>query len=601
VTKPSAAAVLEALPLAAAAARRRQEQRVSHIETLPTTILEWADRYRRIDGQAFSLDRFKPLRAIYEDTHPHIVVGKPAQRGVSEMAVNYTSFALDRGAAIWTGGTKDGLNVGYIFPTREALGDFSKERITGLMSEGPYLQQLFSGDDDFNAITFKQIGRSYLYLRGGWSEAALLSFPADVLILDEFDRMDPKAVALARRRMNASLVRRELDISTPTIPGRGIHAMYLQSDRRVYRQRCIACGELVGYDFFRDVHADDRPYDIWRTWTPERLRRADLRLWCPACHHEVSEAERCADGEWIAEAPEVTGLRGYWIPWWPFPVVDLAAYAITAISHGPSEVTEFYRSDLGAPYEPSGSRITVTMLGQLSHRLPGGVLPDGAYRDPTMGVDVGSRFHYRVSGLDQDGRVTVVAMGAVDAWDDLDRLMELHHVRQCVIDALPELHQAQTWAEKHPGRVLRSFYPTASALKGQLFRVDADAGVVQINRTMAMDRVYARISKAEENWPAAIHNDPEVVTHLTAPVRTVAIDAHGQEFPSWVHTAPDHGFHATVYDVLARETLEPEHLFQPAAGGSRPMLSQLDQLGQRRPFGQGPDGLRRGPPRERGY
>jgi hypothetical protein len=598
----NAAALLEALPAVRLRMAMEREQAARATATLPTTVLEWAERHRLIDGHPFGLDRFAPLREMYEDEHPHIVVIKPAQRGVSEYAINVTGFALDRGADVWTGGQKEGINVGYIFPTREALGDFSKERVTGLRLEGPYLERMFGGDDDFNAVTFKQVGRSYLYLRGGWSESALLSFSADVLILDEFDRMDPKAVALARRRMNASIVRRELDISTPTIPGRGIHAQYLQSDRRIYRQPCSGCGELVSYDFFRDVHADDRPYGVWRTWTPERLRRAEVRLWCPSCHHEATDAERCAEGVWHAEQPEITSLHGYHIPWWPFPFVDLTTLAVAAISQDPSELTEFYRSDLGLPYEPSGSRVTVAMLGQLSHRLPGGLLPaDIAWRDVTMGIDVGSRFHYRVSGRGPNGDVYILAMGAVETWDELDTLMEIHAVRQCVIDALPELHQAQAWAAKHPGRVLRSFYPAPSALKGQLFRVDENAGVIQINRTMAMDRVFARIAATQEHWPAAIHNDPEVITHMTAPVRTTAIDAHGQEVPIWVHTAADHLFHGSVYDCLARESLPAEHVFQPATGGSRPIVGQLEQFGRRAPFGQGPTDLRRGPPRDRGY
>jgi hypothetical protein len=79
---------------------------------------------------------------------------------------------------------------------------------------------LYEDGDAFNAATFKQVGSSYLYLRGGWNARALKTFPADVIILDEYDEMDPKAPALARRRMNASLVRRELDISHADHPRR---------------------------------------------------------------------------------------------------------------------------------------------------------------------------------------------------------------------------------------------------------------------------------------------------------------------------------------------------------------------------------------------
>lgn len=520
----------------------------------PTTPLAWARQHRQIDGRPFSLDRFRPLEAIYEDDHPHIAVIKPAQRGVSEYAVNVASFALDRGAEVWTDGVKAGLNVGYIFPTKEALSDFSKERISGLVEESDYLQALFEDGDDFNAVTFKQVGQSYLYLRGGWSKRALKSFPADLMIFDEYDEMDPTAIALGRRRMNASPVRRELDISTPTIPGKGIHAQYLQSDQRVYEQR-HACGAWVSYDFFRDVRVGGMPYEVWQTWDAERIRRAEVTLACPGCRETVADEERMAPGRWRAQAPEVLGVRGYHVPWWPFPVVDLAAYAVTAVSNDPSEITELYRSDLGLPYEPSGARITDMMLGQLSHDLPGGLLPVTSWTDVTMGVDPGARFHYRVSANDHQGRRCVLAMGAVGSWKELDGLMERWHVRLCIVDAMPELHAAQEFAARHEGRVLRSFYPVASALKGILQRVDEATGVVQINRTMAMDRVYANVAGCKEHWPAHIHNDPEVSAHMKAPVRVVSQDASGQDVASWVHSAPDHLFHASVYDTVARELL----------------------------------------------
>lgn len=542
------------------AAEREAQQ--AQTETAPSALLEWAERHRRIDGQPFSLARFEPLRAIYADDHPHIVIIKPAQRGVSELAINYSVFAMDRGAEVWTEGQKDGLNVAYVFPTQQALGDFSKERISGLTKESPYLAALFSGDDDFNAVTFKQVRESFLYLRGGWSESALLSFAADVLILDEYDRMDASAVALARRRMNASLVRRELDVSTPTLPGHGIHALYLQSDQRVYEQ-WHRCGSWVTFDFWRDVRVAGQPYELsggrgWRTWPAEVLRASDVTLCCPTCRDPLSDAERTAPGRWRAEAPDVKGIRGYHVPWWPFPVVDLTALAVTAVSQDPSELTELYRSDLGLPYEASGSRVTEAMLSKLSADLPGGILPDGPWAEPTMGVDVGSRFHYRVTARDQYNRTCVLAMGSVGSWDALGVVMETHRVRQCIVDALPELHAAETWASQYPGRVLRAFYPQASAMNGQLFVVNAEKGIVQINRTMAMDRVYANVSTGKELWPSSVHNDPEVIAHMKAPVRVVALDARGQEQASWVHTSPDHLFHSCVYDTVARESLPGE-------------------------------------------
>lgn len=558
--------------------RARLQQQISNREEAPTTLLEWAQKYRRLDGKPFDLSRFPPLKGLYADTHPHIVIQKPAQRGVSEYAINRTVFALDQGAKLWTDGQKDGLNVGYIFPTQDALRDFSKERFSGLLDESDYLAALFS-DNEFEGVTFKKVGRSYLYLRGGWSTASLLSFPADMMIIDEFDQMVPKSIVLARRRMNASLLGFEVDLSTPTIPGRGINAMYMQSDQQVYKQECPHCQEMNQYDFFRDTYVDGEPYDEWRRYTQEKIRRSNVYLRCPSCKGDLDHEARCVDGVWEAQQPEIKGVRGYQIPALAFPYINLQTLAVTAVSEDPDEVTEFYRSDLGLPYEPGGSRITTQMLAALSSDLHNGEIPRGVeWRQTTMGVDVGARLHYRISSsiVGKTGRY-VRAMGAVASWDELQTIFEFFGVRRCVVDALPEIHSSKEWADRVGLRkkVYRAFYAGANAMmKGQTVAIDENTMTVTINRTPAMDGVFATVAGGNEFWPRDIHEKEEVVQHMTAPVRVTVLDGRGQERANWIHTQPDHLFHATLYDRMAFLTL-PKITF-----GADSLLSQAAASGQ---------------------
>lgn len=454
------------------------------------------------------------------------------------------------GAQYWQT-EKSGLNVGYCFPTKTALSDFSKERISGLKRESEYLRNLFTEFDD---VTFKQAGDSYLYLRGAWSEDALISFPADVLILDEYDHMDGAAIALAEKRLSNSVVKRKLYLSKPSLPGRGIHALYMQSDQRVWEVQCEGCATWTEMDFFRDVKADGQDYEVWQYYAPEALRRAEMSVGCPNCQ---SPLNRVSDGRWTPKRPEIESIHGYHVPALAFPAVDLNELAVNAVSNDPSQLTEFFRSDLGLPYEAAGSRITEEMLGQLSSELTGGKLPDLEWSDTTMGVDVGGRHHFRISSKGTDGKRYVRRMGSVKTWAELDTLLDQYHVRRCVIDALPELHACEAWAKKHIGRVVRAYYPNAANLKGKLFQPDPEdiKDIVQINRTMAMDLVYANVAGAKEIWPANVHNDLEVISHMKAPVRIVTVDAHGQERASWEHTSPDHYFHASVYDAVAGEGL----------------------------------------------
>lgn len=554
----------------------------------PQTVLEWAERYRRPDGQPFSLDRYEPLRAIYEDDHPRIVIMKPAQRGVSEYAVNLACFALEYGARRWTHGRpKAGLNVGYIFPVRGALMEFSKERVSSLKDESSHLANLFGGDE-FDALGFKQVGESYFYLRGGTSTSDLLSFAADVMILDEYDRLAKKAVALARRRMNASMVKREIDISTPTLPGHGISAAYLATDQRVYETMCRLCKEWNTYDFFRDVYLDGVPYEDsneqsgWKAWSQEKGDLATVDLRCPACHRHISNEARCAPGRWRVTHPEYTRVHGYHIPWWAFPFIELPELVHSALSEEIEEIEELYRSDLGLPYGAGGGQVTEEMLRQLSVGMPATGLPRDGWRNNTLGADIGARVHYRVSGIGPDGIRYVREIGATD-WDGLDRLMGRYQIRMAVVDAEPEYSLSDAFCNRWKGRALRAFYPSGpNALRGTLMNVKSGTHDLQVNRTMAMDTVYKTIADAKEVWPGFIVNSPEVIDHMSAPSRVRTEDSTGQPHYTWVHTRPDHLFHACVYDMMAERSLPKVSSFTPAVRGTRPMVAAYEHGGGRR-------------------
>jgi hypothetical protein len=546
-----------------AAAQREAAQRGEMPpEELPHTVMEWALKYRRIDGRPFSLRRFEPNRALYEDQHRHIVIIKPAQRGLSEFALNATMFALDRGADVWTHGEdkKEGLNVGYVMPTDKALREFSKERISGMEQESAYLAGMFRKQREFNAVEFKQIGPSYLYLRGGQEANNLTTFPADFLVLDEFDRLPEQAPALARRRMNASLVNREIDLSTPTIPGYGIHAAWLLSDQQEYEQ-IHGCGTSTVYDFFRDVTVNDYPYDDWRYWGPDRINDGRVELICPGCGDPVDDVQRTEPGQWVSRAPSHDLTRGYWMPALAYPVVNLKAFALTAIKEEPTEIEEFYRSDLGMPYSSGGVRVTRELLQALSAELENGLLPRHEWIQTTMGIDVGARLHYRVSSKSRtNGEIYVREVGWVRTEKELCAKIDQFRPRMFVMDAMPETRLTDSVVSRYPGRGAGAIYPEgALALKGNLYAPERDKILeskrVSINRTMALDTVLAVIQKQEEHWPAAIHNDPEVIEHMTASQRVTVLDRKGEPRSAWVHTRPDHTFHACAYDQVARRIL----------------------------------------------
>lgn len=543
-------------------------------EQRPRSVYEWALKHRRIDGRPFSLRRFEPNRAAYQDDHPHIVIGKPAQRGWSEYALNATMFALDQGAAVWTHepdcpldescacpDAKQGLNVGYVMPNDKVLSEFSKERISGMEEESPHLAGMFRAQREFNAVGFKQVGQSYLYLRGGQTVENLTSFPADFIVLDEFDRLPEAAPALARRRMNASVVGREIDISTPTIPGFGIHAAWLLSDQREYEQ-AHSCGAGLVFDFFEHVTVNGYAWEDWRYWPAERINVSTVQLICPSCGDPVTEDERTAPGRWVARQEGSDLTRGYWAPALAYPMVELKRYALNAIKEQPTEIEEFFRQDLGKPYDTGGTRINREMLAALSAELDNGLLPNHTWIQTCMGIDVGGRLHYSIdSKSKQDGEVYVREMGAVREPRELYEIIDRMKPRMIVMDALPETRITDRLVARYPGRAAGAIYPEgALAIKGTLYAPDKDkilaSGRVNINRTMALDEVLAAISGQHEHWPARIHNDPEVIEHMIASQRVTVLNKRGEPRNEWVHTRPDHYMHARAYCQVARRILD---------------------------------------------
>lgn len=569
----------------AAAMGIQEQQRTSGPK--PGTVYDWALTYRRPNGRDFSLDRYPPLKALYDDDHPNIVVMKPAQRGISEWAVNYSLFALDRGAEIWAPGLF-GLNVLYLFPTEPAVLDFSKERVTLLSEETDLLARLFDdpGNDknSYDALRFKSIRKwNHLYLRGP-SPKMLRGFRVDLLVLDEFDEIEEsnkKSIALAEARQLGSEVRRRIYLSTPTLPGHGIHRRYLDSDRQVFEQQCPFCEEWVGFDFFNDVFVDGEDRETWKNRTQDELRRAKVCLRCPNCKSDWPERARLADGRWRAEQPEYTSVRGYKIPWWPFPMVNLAEMAATSVTQDWSEQEEFFRQGLGYPKQAEGGGITVEMLHRLYAELPGGRLPQGRPQNVTMGVDVGARLHFRISATFAGYiKPIVISMGSVSRWEDLDNLMARFGVRLCVVDRLPELRDATAFSARHPGRVRRATYVKDATPKKNVIDPKKGTDIVQIARTQMMQNLQAIIDGGLELWPEAIVRGRDVIAHLTSPALVKVTDAKtGQEKPEWVYTGPDHLFHASLYDVVARRMLRPSRpQFRSSVGPTRTLMASRPGL-----------------------
>jgi hypothetical protein len=212
---------------------------------------------------------------------------KGAQLGVTEVAINRAFFVLDILKR----------DVLYVLPTALNAGDFSKARFGPALSLSPYLQALFT---DTNTVNLKRTATNTLYIRGSRGDSNLKSVPVSELILDELDEMDLKQVELAVTRLDGSLIKHVLGISTPTIPNKGIHKYYQTTTQEKFVFKCPRCSqytELVWPDSIEIIgeHVADP-------------RCTESFLKCKECKGRLEHLDKphwLSSGRW-----EVTNLQG---------------------------------------------------------------------------------------------------------------------------------------------------------------------------------------------------------------------------------------------------------------------------------------------------
>jgi phage terminase large subunit GpA-like protein len=172
-------------------------------------LLPWTQLRRKLLGpdKLFDLTQHKYLAGIYEDDCQEMVLCKAGQVGISEYLVSWLLHSASERQCT-------GL---YVFPTDTHVSDFSAARLGPAIDPdvSQYLADLVmpasGGQRGADRVGLKRVGSRFIYFRGAKVQPdgrapQLRSVDADVLILDEYDEMDPRAPALARERLGHSFI-----------------------------------------------------------------------------------------------------------------------------------------------------------------------------------------------------------------------------------------------------------------------------------------------------------------------------------------------------------------------------------------------------------
>jgi len=512
----------------------------------------WAE-HRRIMGEPlpgkYSFKHHPWCREIHDSRASTNTTMKAAQMGMTEIAINRALFTIDVLK-------KDVL---YVLPTAINAGDFAKARFNTALTYSDYLKEIFT---DTNTSGLKQAGGVCLYIRGSRGDSNLKSIPVAVLILDELDEMDPKQIHLAKERLSGHKEKSIWQISTPTIPDKGIHEKYIEGTQEHYIFKCPRCGrqtELVYPDCLEI---------IGESITDPRVHESFLK--CRECggrleHETKTEWLSDANCEWV---PTVTDCdeshRSFYIN-------QLYSYAMMpgeiaqAHFHGLGDEAaqvEFNNSKLGLPYVPDGGQVTDDELkAAVRDYRKNDQRPTGPGRLITMGVDQGAWNHiciveYFVTGgqydINAESKAKLLWEGKRDASDfkELDRLMREWQILACVIDARPQINDARRFARRFPGYVWLCTYPVGVAGK-ELQEADADSGapILKVDRTNWLDASQGRFHSGRIVLPLDV--SLEFKDNIKAPIRTYKRDDLGNAQAIYLNTKPDHYAHAFNYAEIA--------------------------------------------------
>jgi len=491
----------------------------------------WTLSKIRLDGRPFSFEGHEYLRAIYDDTAPHVVLSKAAQIGGTTWAILRSIHACLLG-----------LNVIYFFPTRTDVLEFSKSRVSPMLLENPFLSRLMT---DTDTAGLKRIGEAHLYLRGMQSTVGMKSVPADMVVFDELDETSPAAKAMARERLAHSDYKRVIELSNPSLPDYGIDEGYQKSDQRHWTLKCPACGRWTA------------PVKAFPTKLGEAVDIIRPRpdgshyLACPGCGGELD----LASGEWVADFPE-RQIHGYRISQLFSSKVDpgeiLEEYRTTRFPD------RFYNLKIGVPWADLERRLDeATVLSLCGDELMQEKAQAGSY---AMGVDTGKLLHVVIlKNAYRDEGYLLVHLAICRDFEELDGLMKAFYVTRCVIDGLPETHAARAFAQRHEGQVFLSFF---NENQRGVPKWDEEGQIVQVNRTEALDASRAAVREKKLVLPRRSPLVETFARHMAADAKVLEEDeSTGIQKYRYIKTGENHFSLAFTYAWLARE--DPPPTFSP--------------------------------------
>lgn len=513
-------------------------------------VAPWITSKTFIEGAHYSFVDHEYQQRIIEDQSREINVKKCSQMGLSELAVRRTLAIMD---------ILPDIHAIYTLPTANFAKMFSKTRIDPVIAGSKYLRERLNPAVD--SFEMKQIGSSYLYLKGTIGQAAAISVPASLLVHDEVDFSDSTVLSSYTSRLTHSKHKLRFNLSTPTVPGFGIDEKFQLSRRFFNFLKCHYCNYDFLPDYFQHVKVPGYDGDL-REITKDNLHlydHANARVVCPKCGRfpDLGPENR----RWVLEnSHEAHTAAGYQVSPFDGPKIITPGYLVQASTQYRRYV-DFVNFGLGQCAEDADNALSKTELETLW--LPGETPTFSSY---VCGVDAGLTMHVVIAGVTKDDMLLPVCLKRIPLtqfWDEWAKLTSKYRLSNGVVDSLPYSDLVARIQQMHH-KIYGAHY--TSQKTSELFQVTdrekdpeklkTHLQVVSVNRNKAFDALMAELRSQKILFVGSgCETERDVwLAHMLDMKRMQKLDQNEELFFNWEKSTKgnDHYHHAMLYCFIAK-------------------------------------------------
>lgn len=510
----------------------------------------WGIAHRQLRGDKYgfySEDRKAPHKhrpfLFLPLTMPSRVKGykKSRQAGVSESSVTEVLWMLSQFR----------VNVVYTFPSPKQVEDFSNTRIKTALTDSRdgCLEQMMG---DPQNVTLRKLGKGYLYLRSATNPKLGEGIDADCVVFDEIDRMRRNIGVAFKESLSASKFGWEREVSTPTLPGRGIDETWSKSNQWHWFVKCPACGKQQILQYPENIVQlkDVPPY--------EKIVPPGSFDFC--CAHCKSMKIDRWNGIWRVTKKSTSPDYNC------FQINQLICNWITADQIMQKKrdyrfLQLFYNYVLGLEYASDNILVTEAHMRRcIDTVLFDQISRTTHYAQYSVGIDWGNLSWVVVYGKTAEGRVDVVNLKMVE--DNDEPLGSTKQIEKFIRPFDPDIIVADTGYGKDriaylmkqfPGRVFGCTY--AQSPKSIVPKFNESAGSVTVDRTSWLKGTAQEYRDAKIRIPSEerVPLIPQFVKQMTTSVIMLTEDDDGNIIEHVEETGDDHFFHASGYGLMGFE------------------------------------------------